>query len=350
MSIIPKSLFPRRNPARHQQRFKDRARVRRKQVFVPEGLEGRCLLSDINLALNPAHVGYPSPMMSDNGWGGGANKWEIVDGTEAYSDSWAHGLAFTGGHVGGPGSGGWVGAAGPRQATIDLGAPKTFHEVMIWHHGEAHTPATATVQTSADGTHWTDIPAQRHFGATQLAGPGSSVSDEYDFSPVTARYVRYAFDNRGNNVLGTPIVHGWINEFEVFGNNGSPQPVVTPRDLRGKWAGPIEGVLRDATPSTFRQKVECHQFEYDPVRDRVNFSVEVVWSKSFTIFGKKITLFTITATAEGYVDLSNPSALTFRFGRGSGTIDIPGVHFSTEETKEKIREFFVVNRDAIRKS
>ncbi len=35
--------------------------------------------SGANLALNPDRVGYPHPLESDHGWGGGSDKWEIID-------------------------------------------------------------------------------------------------------------------------------------------------------------------------------------------------------------------------------------------------------------------------------
>src|SRR5438876_8280961 len=90
-----------------------------------EVLEVRIVLSDVNLAFNPSRVGFPTPLESDPGWGGGSNTWEIVDGLRSYS-AWYHGLAFTGGHTNGPGSGGWIEPAGPRQATIDFGQVETF--------------------------------------------------------------------------------------------------------------------------------------------------------------------------------------------------------------------------------
>jgi hypothetical protein len=156
-------------------------------------------------------------LQSDRGWGGGSYPWQIVDGLRAYSDTWAHGLAFTGGHTGGSSSGGWLEPAGLRQATIDFGRVHTFEKVMIWHHGDEHVPETASLEYW-DGTSWNSISFERRFGAERLNDAGGSVSDEYTFSKVTGSKVGYSFDNRGNNILGTPNVHGWIYEFEVFGN------------------------------------------------------------------------------------------------------------------------------------
>jgi len=37
-----------------------------------------------DLALNPTGSGYPSPLESDDGWGGGTSKWDLVDGQRMY--------------------------------------------------------------------------------------------------------------------------------------------------------------------------------------------------------------------------------------------------------------------------
>src|SRR3954449_6253403 len=74
----------------------------------------------VNVALNPSATGFPSPLQSDTGWGGGSYPWDIVDGLHTYAD-WAHGLAFTGGHTGGAGSGGDIGARGAPAGASGLG-------------------------------------------------------------------------------------------------------------------------------------------------------------------------------------------------------------------------------------
>ena len=42
--------------------------------------------SQTNIALNPSGSGYPSPLESDQGWGGGSNQWDIVDGLRDYPE------------------------------------------------------------------------------------------------------------------------------------------------------------------------------------------------------------------------------------------------------------------------
>jgi hypothetical protein len=169
------------------------------------------VIPEVDIALNPTRVGYPTPLESDHGWGGGSDPWEIVDGHESYSE-WYHGLAFTGG------DNNWGGEpAGPRQATIDFGTARTFNKVVIWQHGSAHTPASPNLDYY-DGASWKPISFQRVYGATHAVGAnsGDSWSDEYTFSAVTGTRVRYSFDNSGLNIDGTQIIHGWIYEFQVL--------------------------------------------------------------------------------------------------------------------------------------
>ncbi|MDQ4068702.1 MAG: hypothetical protein M3203_04380 [Actinomycetota bacterium] len=169
-----------------------------------------------NLALNPARSGFPSPLESDPGWGGGSSPWDIVDGLHTYP-SWEHGLAFTGGHTHGVGSGGWVQPCGERQATVNFNSATEFAKVVLWHHpDERHVPADYRLDYW-DGATWRPIAAVRSFGASRDSSAGyGSVSDEYTFSPVVGSKVRYSFNNCGNTIDGIPIVHGWLYEFEVY--------------------------------------------------------------------------------------------------------------------------------------
>jgi len=173
-------------------------------------------LSETNIASNPSGTGLPNPLESDRGWGGGSYPWDIVDGQRSY-DTWARGLAFTGGHTDGWNSPGYLSPCGSRQATIDFGDNRTFSKVSVWHHGTDHTPQAPFLEYW-NGDRWLDIPFQRVYGREEAPGTGSgnSTSDEYTFAPVTGSKVRYRFDNCGTNILGTPNIHGWIYEVEVF--------------------------------------------------------------------------------------------------------------------------------------
>ncbi|MCB9872310.1 MAG: hypothetical protein H6836_05240 [Planctomycetes bacterium] len=183
-----------------------------------------------NIAINLTKSGKPSPLESDRGWGGGARPWDLVDHERTYSD-WARGLAFTGGR--GP----WVEAAGPRQATIDFGADRTFDKVILWHHGYEHVPGLSSTSRISywNGVQWIDTGARRRFGRIELGGEWS-VSDEYEFLPVTGSKVRWSFDNRELNIQGQQIQHGWLYEFEVY----SQQPSVARNPTRAPFPSPLQ--------------------------------------------------------------------------------------------------------------
>ncbi|MCK4306519.1 MAG: LamG domain-containing protein, partial [Candidatus Eisenbacteria sp.] len=170
------------------------------------------LSTEENIAFNPDRTGYPHPTESDLGWGAATDKWEIVDGKRTYIE-WQHGLGFTGG------AGSYGGEpCGERQATINFGEQKTFSKVIIWHIGAGpDTPMECGLQYWA-GSSWIDISFQRDINLSYqpLEGYCGVIPDTLTFEPVTGSKVRYSFDNCGDSILGTPMRHGWIFEFEVW--------------------------------------------------------------------------------------------------------------------------------------
>jgi hypothetical protein len=175
-----------------------------------------CVESD--LALNPSGAGYPDPTQSDPGWGGGSFPWDLVDGKESY-DTWARGLAFTGGHQTAAGGPPYLEPAGIRHAIIDFGATRSFDKIVLWWHGAEYTPDSGTIDYW-DGSQWLAVgPTTRLYGTMHDEGSnsGSSDSDIYTFPTVTGSKVRYTFDNSGLNIVGTYDIHGWLYEFQVFG-------------------------------------------------------------------------------------------------------------------------------------
>lgn len=169
-----------------------------------------------NLAFNADREGYPHPLESSIGWGGGADKWEIVDGTRNYEE-WQHGLAFTGGRKPYHEPAGW------RQATIDFGEPTTFDCVVVWHHctgDEQHKPNTYRIEYW-DGDEWVELfstTSGRDYLWYRTDNPTEwweywSTPTVNTFEPVTGSKVRFALHNRD-------LTHGWIYEFEVYYLNG----------------------------------------------------------------------------------------------------------------------------------
>jgi len=172
----------------------------------------------INLALNTSRTGYPNPLESDPGWGGGSYPWDMLDGKTAYTDTWAHGLAFTGGKQS------WMGQpCGWRQATLNFGALKTFSRILVWHHGEDHIPNTYMVEYW-DGANWqsTGGTSTVRWDLRSDTTTWGAIPTETIFSPVTASKARFRLNN-------CDITHGWIYEFEVFAGGGTtPVPTYTP--------------------------------------------------------------------------------------------------------------------------
>ena len=157
-----------------------------------------------NIALNPDRAGFPSPLESDPGWGGGTNTWDIVDGRNTYDDTWAHGLAFTGGPHGYGGQ-----PCGERQATIDFGGTRTFDRAVIWHHREQDVPTIYQIEYF-DGTAWSSTGASETLlGPVSTPGGWGSIGIAYTFPAVTGSKIRLRLDNCN-------ITHGWLYEFEVF--------------------------------------------------------------------------------------------------------------------------------------
>ena len=202
--------FPRRRSIRKVIRRDKRHRP------VLEPLETRTLLCT-NYALNPAGTGFPSPLESDAGWGGGSYPWDMLDGHRNYRDTWQHGLAFTGGRARYPDG---VTPAGLRQVTVDFGTSRTFQQVVVWHHGDEHVPATndpntTRLQYSLDGSTWRDLTYTRSFDVDYTYTGAGSKPDYYTFATVTGNKVRFTLDNRLNNIAGRQNEHGWIYEIEV---------------------------------------------------------------------------------------------------------------------------------------
>lgn len=159
-----------------------------------------------NLALN-------KPITADAGWACCTNPGELVDG-RIQNDDWNYGFAWAGG------TNCWGGGCPPgfKQATLDLGTPTTLNHVAVWYHQEREVPLIWKVQYSQDGLAWTDAyastgPTCRTY-TLQLAASWAypACGHTASFPAVTARYLRYTFDDR----TLFDGYHGWAVEIEVF--------------------------------------------------------------------------------------------------------------------------------------
>lgn len=204
------------------------------QVLGPVRYEGLA-----NLALG-------RPITADPGWGCCPSPSHLVDG-RIQNDAWSYGFAWTGGlsH--------WAGGPdGFKQATIDLGSPTAFSRAAMWYHDPSNVPVSWKLQYSHDNATWTDLHVQTlpMCRTATLALPGAwyypACAHEAVFPAVTARYFRFAFDDR--TLFGG--MHGWAVELELFQAPVSGDLVVVNTNDSGP--GSLRQAILDANadPST----------------------------------------------------------------------------------------------------
>lgn len=194
---------------------------------------------------------------SDSGWGGGSYPADMVEGQTYYTDTWAHGLAFTGGQQG------WAGQpCGWRQATVDLGTPGSFGLVRVWHHGADHIPNTYGLEYW-DGSNWLatggssttrwdlEVPLPGVFG-------WGAIPTEHIFPEVESSKVRFRLNN-------CDITHGWIYEFEVF---------APPLAFRLPFVGPYPISQGPGCPNGNHQGVQAQALDYGLPNDQLVVAAE----------------------------------------------------------------------------
>lgn len=169
-----------------------------------------------NLALGKSITASP-------GWGCCPSPSHLVDG-RIQNDAWFFGFAWTGG------TSCFAGGCPPglnKHATVDLGAPTEFNRAVMWYHDPGNVPVVWKIQYSDDGVNFTDAYSNTEpvCRTATDAIPGAwyypGCSHDAKFPSITARYVRYLFDD--STLFGG--IHGWAVEFEVF--NESCDPALT---------------------------------------------------------------------------------------------------------------------------
>lgn len=163
-----------------------------------------------DLALGKSSAG------SSVGWGGGSYPQDLFDGIRYYTDTWMHGIAWTGGPSG------WAGeACGWRYVVVNFDALTTFNRVLVWYFREQDTPVIYKIQIW-DGQDWQDVFSTtqgRQYRLYPNAEPTdwwvSSIPYQNTFAPATASKVRLAVDNCA------VAEHGWVWEMEVY--NDAPE-------------------------------------------------------------------------------------------------------------------------------
>ncbi len=164
-----------------------------------------------------ANLALGRPISADPGWGCCPNPAQLVDG-RIQNDAWFFGFAWTGGNSC------WAGGCPPgfKQATVDLGLGTTFSRAVVWYHDPASVPTTWKFQYSNDGVSWTDAHSNTEplcrSAVDEMPGAWYDPACGHDatFTPVTARFFRFTFDDR---TLFRGL-HGWAVEIEVY--QGAP--------------------------------------------------------------------------------------------------------------------------------
>lgn len=193
-------------------------------ITDPDGVNGTNpqVLGPINYT-GLENLALGKSITASTGWGCCSSPSHLVDG-RIQNDAWFFGFAWTGG------TSCFAGGCPPglnKHATVDLGAPTEFNRAVMWYHDPSNVPVVWKIQYSDDGVNFTDA-----YSNTQPvcrtdtdAIPGAwyypGCGHEARFSTVTARYVRYLFDD--STLFGG--IHGWAVEFEVF--NASCNPALT---------------------------------------------------------------------------------------------------------------------------
>jgi hypothetical protein len=182
-----------------------------------------------NLAYNSGDFKFPTPVESDQGWGGGSWKWHIIDGLRVKNGNsgWMYGLAFTGGNND------YIDTCGWRQMTIDFGKitsinrsivfflyeiPDNYY-ILTWDDQEKKWDTSLTVmqkrrffyQLEEKFNKETDIFHDRKFFA-----PGYLPLED-TFKTVSSSKIRFLFNN-------CDMDHGWVSEFEVYCDKNGDRP------------------------------------------------------------------------------------------------------------------------------
>jgi hypothetical protein len=190
------------------------------------------------------------PVTADPGWGCCSDPNQLTNGV-INASNWMNGFAWTGG------TGDWGGGGpGIKQATIDLQTAQTVGRVDWWVHAtDSGSPTTWNIAVSNDGSSFTQVFANTEVRcrtatqALQSAWWFPSCKLSGSFAPVTARYVRFSFDD--TTLLGG--FHGWATQIEVFNSPGTtaiPTTTTLTADINPQIGGGSATFTASVAPSS----------------------------------------------------------------------------------------------------
>ncbi len=175
------------------------------------------------LAASPSAFAVPNLALgadtsaSDDGWGGGTSKSDLVDGKASYYDTWAHGLAAPWG---------WGGRY--FNVVVDFASETTFNRVVTWwHRGERDAPNFVDIQIwngvrSTWDTIYSTSDAFSRVGPYDDPTTWTSSPIDFFFPAVTSDKMRLVYDNR--EIYERSGYHGWLHEIAVFNVAAVPEP------------------------------------------------------------------------------------------------------------------------------
>lgn len=193
---------------------------------------------------------FERPVTAGRGWGCCTDPRQLTDG-RIMRPNWQYGFAIPGGKLC------YAGGCPPgfKALTIDLGAAQDVARFDAWMHDANNTPLVWRVSTSRDNVSFAEVYSSSQPVCRTDAGPLNvnwatpSCSLSARFAPVSARYVRFEFDDR--TLLDG--IHGWFVQTEVFGpapatpdnqppvaNAGAAQSVVGGGSVRLSAAGSFD--------------------------------------------------------------------------------------------------------------
>jgi hypothetical protein len=185
----------------------------RTTVTDPDGVNGRGVQVLGPFTTRVGNLALGKAITADPGFGCCSDPEQLVDGLIQYPD-WPYGFAWCGG------TGNWCGTPpGWKQATIDLGSIQIIRRVDWWTHDPHNVPLSWKVEVSSDGLNYTEVfftnepRCRTETEVFSVSWNNPSCGHHAQFSPTTARYVRYSFDD--SDLFNG--VHGWGVELEVFG-------------------------------------------------------------------------------------------------------------------------------------
>jgi hypothetical protein len=151
---------------------------------------------------------------SDDGWGGGTSKLDLVDGKASYYDTWMHGLA---------GPWGWGGQY--FHVVLDFASATTFNKVVAWWHrdvGGNAVPNNVNVQiwnavTSGWDTVFSTTNAVARLGPYDDPTTWTSRPTAFSFTTVTSSKLRLVYDNW--EIWNRSREHGWLHEVAVYNDS-----------------------------------------------------------------------------------------------------------------------------------